>query len=194
MQNPVTPIVYQLLDQCPDGFSLLDLIKQCDQLNLFDHLADEHSEMALFYKNFFAMNALFTVQDQLFEEHVGVLHVESIRCYFSPIITGTSQSVAPPMPDMALKAYYQDWSSLDEMDLAGVQALLNGFWNKYLAFDEVEQNCNILKIPSNELSRSVVKRQFRSLASCHHPDKGGDSREFIRLRKAYESLMRVCDN
>lgn len=35
-----------------------------------------------------------------------------------------------------------------------------------------------------------VKRRYRELAMTHHPDRGGDGREFNRVRAAYE---RACE-
>ena len=33
-----------------------------------------------------------------------------------------------------------------------------------------------------------IKRAYKRLAREHHPDKGGDSNEFIKIHDAYESL------
>jgi hypothetical protein len=33
-----------------------------------------------------------------------------------------------------------------------------------------------------------VTRAYRRLAAIHHPDKGGDPAEFVRIRKAYEAI------
>ena len=194
MQNPVTPVVYHMLEHAPTGFSLLELIKACDERCLFDDLKIDSNEMLLFYKNFFAMNALFTVQDQLYEDKIALLSIESIRCTLTPITESDTTALAHPTQDAKLKAYYQDWSSLTEITLDGVHQLLNQFWEKYLAVDEVELNCQRLEMTPDQMCQTHVKRQFRTLAQTHHPDRGGDSGEFIKLRKAYESLMRVCDN
>jgi DnaJ-domain-containing protein 1 len=35
-----------------------------------------------------------------------------------------------------------------------------------------------------------IKQAYRSLASLHHPDKGGDSKRFIAVRQAYEQLAK----
>ena len=37
-------------------------------------------------------------------------------------------------------------------------------------------------------SPDEVRQAYRRLAAKHHPDKGGDSGEFVRVRKAYERL------
>ena len=35
-----------------------------------------------------------------------------------------------------------------------------------------------------------IKAQFRSLSKTHHPDKGGNAEQFIRIRVAYEALLK----
>ena len=35
-----------------------------------------------------------------------------------------------------------------------------------------------------------IKKAYRSLASLHHPDKGGDSKRFVAVRQAYEQLTK----
>jgi len=45
----------------------------------------------------------------------------------------------------------------------------------------------ILVVPKNA-STIVIKEAFKKLAMEHHPDKGGDSDEFIKVQQAYEIL------
>lgn len=38
-----------------------------------------------------------------------------------------------------------------------------------------------------------IERRWRELVKVHHPDKGGSSEEFIRLKEVYERLrIRKC--
>ncbi len=37
----------------------------------------------------------------------------------------------------------------------------------------------------------AVKRAYRSLAMIHHPDRGGDQGEFIRVQSAYSDALRL---
>lgn len=47
----------------------------------------------------------------------------------------------------------------------------------------------ILGIPRNA-DLETIKRAYRELALQHHPDRGGDARKFVELRKAYEAMLR----
>lgn len=48
-------------------------------------------------------------------------------------------------------------------------------------------------LESAELNR-MIKRAFRSQAKKHHPDRGGDSRTFRRIFRAYEELISWAEN
>lgn len=37
-----------------------------------------------------------------------------------------------------------------------------------------------------------VKAQWKSLASQHHPDKGGDAETFDKMRRAYKSALEIA--
>lgn len=52
----------------------------------------------------------------------------------------------------------------------------------------------ILDLPNNA-TESELKRQWRKLASIHHPDRGGDAEVFKTLKKAYLDAckkLKVC--
>jgi DnaJ-domain-containing protein 1 len=40
-----------------------------------------------------------------------------------------------------------------------------------------------------EADQAAIRNAFRSLARRHHPDAGGESTEFKRLRRAYEQAL-----
>jgi curved DNA-binding protein len=42
---------------------------------------------------------------------------------------------------------------------------------------------------SQDASQDDIKKAYRSLANTHHPDKGGDSKEFIKCRAARDLLL-----
>ena len=50
---------------------------------------------------------------------------------------------------------------------------------------------DILQIepPIDELK---LKKQYHKLSLKHHPDKGGDSNTFIKIKDAYNNLLLVC--
>jgi DnaJ family protein A protein 2 len=47
----------------------------------------------------------------------------------------------------------------------------------------------ILQLDTN-CTLEDIKKAYHRLAHIHHPDKGGDVREFIKIKDAYEYLMK----
>ena len=41
-----------------------------------------------------------------------------------------------------------------------------------------------------KMDRRALARQYRKLALMHHPDKGGDTKNFVKLTAAYQKLMK----
>lgn len=52
------------------------------------------------------------------------------------------------------------------------------------------QCLKVLGLDSDVQDLAEIKQAYRSLASLHHPDKGGDSRLFVAVRQAYEQLTK----
>lgn len=50
-------------------------------------------------------------------------------------------------------------------------------------------NYNILGLTPN-CTLDDIKKSYHRLAHKHHPDKGGDVREFIKVKDAYEFLVK----
>lgn len=67
------------------------------------------------------------------------------------------------------------------------------FWtsraNPARAILERQQALNILGLPANA-TQQQIKRRYRSLAKKHHPDRGGDQQQMMRIIAAYELLMK----
>lgn len=40
-----------------------------------------------------------------------------------------------------------------------------------------------------DVTNEEIKNRYRSLIKLYHPDKGGDPKEFMKIRKAYEMIM-----
>jgi DnaJ-class molecular chaperone len=50
-------------------------------------------------------------------------------------------------------------------------------------------NYTILEIP-NGSSKEVIKKAYRTLTKKHHPDKGGDQTMFVKVKTAYDELLK----
>lgn len=70
-----------------------------------------------------------------------------------------------------------------------VQGFLDGFWLRYQSELEFHPALSALGL-SSSASWPEIRTRYRELASSSHPDKGGDPKAFIQIRKAYERLKR----
>ncbi len=199
VNNPALPLALGILkadsaNSCA-GFSLLDLIRECQEAGIFDDLSHEPHEVILFKKNFLAMNALYQAQRILWQEGIGYLHISPLRNYLAPNSTAnvsaqTVQSTQLPCNtrDSALADYYLDWQHYDNTNEQAVNTLLNQFWTRCLSPHKITQCCELLALDPALATQRSAKRQFQRMAARYHPDKGGNPHDFIELREAYEYL------
>ena len=57
------------------------------------------------------------------------------------------------------------------------------FWQKYIAQDNKKEALETLNLPTNADAK-MIKAQYLRLAQKHHPDKGGCSEMFNKIRQA----------
>lgn len=191
MHNPVTTIILSTLKKHPNGFSEYTLIQEIEAAGLLGLLSAQ-PDLALFQKHFLTMNALYQLQNILWEEENVYLSISALKIHLQTGSSEISEASATTLPDMgrneALKSYYLDWSHYTEADEASVIKLLNSFWERFVNPEQRSQALAILEINELNPDKASIKRQFRQLAARHHPDKGGDPTAFIEIREAYEVL------
>jgi DnaJ-domain-containing protein 1 len=88
-----------------------------------------------------------------------------------------------------LVAYYLDWANMDAATTDSVDALLNGFWQRYVADDDYAQALVVLNVTTAH-SFSEIKKSYRRLAMVHHPDKGGNASSFQQIQWAFSLVQR----
>ena len=142
--------------------------------------------LALFQAHFLIMNALYQLRLKFRKEAVFELSVSPLRVELKPV--GSSpQGRLPSTQVDYLEDYYLDWSNLRAASSESVQQLLDGFWERFLCHDQLQDALNVLQLQS-PVTWATVKSRYRELAMRMHPDRGGDKQGFARLRSAYESL------
>jgi hypothetical protein len=131
------------------------------------------------------MNALYQLQQSLLEDRFYLaisplnIQLQTIKC--------SGETLPSEMMDTKLRDYYLDWSQLEETTASDITELLNSFWQRYLAIDKKAEA--LIKLGLDEdVEWNNVQRNYRRLAALHHPDRGGDQKEFIAIREAYEVL------
>lgn len=71
----------------------------------------------------------------------------------------------------------------------GARALWHSRANPARAALERQQALSVLGLPPTATTQQI-KRRYRVLAKKHHPDRGGDRQQMMRIIAAYEFLMK----
>ncbi len=188
-ENPMMAPVLELLRASPEGLSEYQIITGLKAQGLYiDDIEDP--SMALYTGHFFVMNALYSLQRELLADG---LYLEISPMMNRLHATGGDSghgALRSSASDAALAAYYLDWNNLDTMTPAGVEKLLDGFWERFSATDGCLDAYAVLGL-SGDAGWGEIKSAYRRLAAKHHPDKGGEPSRFIEVREAFLVLKRL---
>lgn len=190
MKNPLVGPILTILKNHPDGTSEFAILKALKvQLPEFSQLADE-ANLMLFRQHFLIMNALYQLQQDLWQDENMQLTISALRIFLVPAskVTVCDSTSLDNSVDAKLAAYYLDWSEYEKTDANDVSDLLNSFFTGISVSGERDAALKTLQINSANPSQADIKQQYRKLAQQHHPDRGGDQDAFIGLRQAYEYL------
>ena len=149
--------------------------------------APDDPQLALFQRHFIVQHLLYQLQQQWSEQEFAWLEIG-----LAQVQLHTYQAQKPTDYDQGRASYYLDWQHFYQMSSATLQRQLDDFWS-YVQRTPVadplslQQACQHLQLnwPCTLLQ---LKRQYRSLALQHHPDRGGDSQHFQQVRQAYQRL------
>lgn len=190
-ENPLLSFVVHVLRETPQGISEFDLLKRIEAADAgLKHTTDD-ANLALFQKHFVLMNALFRLQQSLWDEEQLWLSISPLRIALETRDAATAQALSIEA-GTALRDYYLDWQQLLATDSAGVAELLAGFWQRFHVRDGHAAALAALQLDVDADWMSV-KQQYRRLAAQTHPDRGGDGAQFLAIREAYELLRAAMD-
>ncbi|MCH8538897.1 MAG: DnaJ domain-containing protein [Alkalimonas sp.] len=154
-------------------------------LNLTSAPADP--QLALFQRHFIVQHLLYQLQQQWSEQEFAWLEIG-----LAQVQLHAYQAQQPTEYDQGRASYYLDWQHFYQMNSATLQQQLDDFWSYVQRAAVVnplslQQACQVLQLEWPCLLLQL-KRQYRSLALRHHPDRGGDSESFLQVRQAYQRL------
>lgn len=128
MVNPLLPQLLSYLRQHPDeGVTEYELMQRLQRQRLFDDIADDDL-LALYRKHFLIMNALYDLQDILWQEERRVLDISPLHIELHGDRADPADRDSGPDWYPELSEYYLDWSWFEQTTAADVRALLTGFW------------------------------------------------------------------
>jgi len=195
--NPLILSVLNALKDTEESLGLYELMKILEDTGYdLERSAEEDStNMKVFRKNFVVMNALYQLKADLIDSGYS-LYVSSLKIELIDESQVDKQSLSIDsneefVTDEALSAYYLNWDNFTSTDDQGVEALLKSFWNSYTDYHkwhhQDDKRLDSLQVLGLESSASWkdIQQTYRQLVKVYHPDKGGDSLKFIKIREAY---------
>ena len=195
--NPLILTVLSALKESDDSLSLYQLIKILENTGYDLERSSEKTsnDMKLFRKNFVVMNALYQLKKDLHDSgyslFISSLKIELITCAGIKNQPLSIDSAEDLLTDEALGSYYLNWDNYNSTDEQGVETLLKSFWNSYTDYNQRhhqnDKRLDSLQVLGLESSASWkdIQQTYRQLVKVYHPDKGGNSLKFIKIREAY---------
>lgn len=147
------------------------------------HLPQTH---ALFQAHFLVRRALYQLQQHYLDQQQFHLKLELTRLTRLP--WQACETTLPAQAD-AVRDYYLDLNNLHATTPDDVDALLNTFWQRYLAQEHRSAALHVLGLDATA-DYAGIKQRYRQLVQQHHPDKGGDTVHFQTLQDAMTTLER----
>ncbi|TCV82334.1 DNA-J related domain-containing protein [Sulfurirhabdus autotrophica] len=186
MQNPLIPEILTLLHRNPNGISEHLILKALKDHTGFTEIADQ-GHLALFQKHFMVMNALYQLQNSLWNEEQLTLKISPLQIQLHPCDRQGNLGSLALAESTALRSYYLDWHNFKNTSEEEVSALLHNFWRRFINTDDRAAAMQALNLKFGA-SADEITRRYRELAAIHHPDKGGTQETFIHIRQAFEVL------
>ncbi|PKG82389.1 hypothetical protein CXF85_12930 [Colwellia sp. 75C3] len=184
MTNPLIISILGYLREKNSSCSLIDLVNLCEQDFLSLILKDIDPQIVIFQKNFFVMNALYQIQQDIQKEGF-LLTIFPLEICIIPNHLGAKEALTTR--DTNLASYYLDWSNLSNISVEEVETLFASFWHRYRAVDKVDDALTTLGI-DKDIGWFEIRKAYQKKIITNHPDKGGCADVFIEIRKAYEIL------
>lgn len=178
--------VFARLTEAPTGWAEHSLLKALrrDGAPLPDGpLSDP---LVLFQCHFLLFHALYRLRDRLRQEGRAELVFGPLAIALEPYGAGT-EALAGEDP---LRRYYLDLENLLSTSAEDVEALLDGFWRHYGAFDGRDEALAVLGLEA-DADWPAVRARYKRLAMRHHPDRGGDGETLQAIHEAM-STLRAC--
>ncbi len=164
------------------------ILQYLNQHQQFAFLPPFSATLALFYKHFLLMHALYTLQRKGLQEG-RYLSISPVAIHYQAVSASDSQALSLYPGQKALAEYYLDLKHLEEASEDTVFDLMADFWKRFAALETAPEAYQILEV-SPTASFSEIERAYRLKVNATHPDKGGSAEAFVRVQEAYEVMKK----
>ena len=164
----------------------------------YSEFSTSFDPLTLFRSHFLLFHILFRLQDEWLTDEIAILNINSTKISLKPLLKQPKRLKSPGVvsaivQDAKLKAYYLDYSEFINTQEEDVIKLLSQFWLKYAqipADNDLQTALSTLKINKNiqNLCLADIKKAYKEASLIHHPDKGGEASQFLKITDAYQLL------
>lgn len=195
-------ILVVILDECSLGLSEHDLLKRLQNPPYKLFAAEAFREpLILFQTHFLLFHCLYRLREQYIAQGIGDIEISALLIQKKAsrnkhFDSNESDGLKAPSQHDPLAQYYLDWSHFNNTNKDDVESLLNSFWQKMCAPStcspsSLQESLTVLEL-DKPIPLADLKVQYRRLAKCHHPDKGGDGEQFKKICQAYQHLKHAA--
>ena len=193
--HALVTLLTQWQDTLREGTSEYDLIRalQAPPLAFFSEQA-MRDPLLLFQTHFALYNALYQLRDYWLASEQGLLEITGTRIHL--------HAYTPQPPGLTsadpLREYYLNWNNFDKTGKQDVEAMLDAFWTRMAGGPSADNKSpeNVSRARATlgigddlNLTRGLLKRQYRKRLHECHPDKGGRAEDTMQIVSAYTLLI-----
>ena len=146
----------------------------------------------LFQLHFLIFHALYKLQEDLLEEQTGFLEITPLCIRIKPAQQHKTSPNTIHQHDK-LAEYYLDIKNLTNTTTQEVEQLILSFWKSFHHPDSHLESLKVLQL-TPPVSYKEIKKQYKRLASKHHPDKGGSKELIQQINQAMATLSQHYKN
>ena len=161
-----------------------------DALNLFSWSTEP--TLGIFQKHFVVRHCLYRLQAEKCSTDSSDfrLQITPTIIQLKPTVSASDNQLIVDDNSIKLAEYYLNLTNLDNATSENVSKILANFWKNFHAYEDREIHLTQMGL-SKHASWEQIQSRYRELAKQYHPDKGGDDKKFIKLRRAFEALKRL---
>lgn len=184
--------IFTLLRDANEPIGEYRLIRHLDEHDCFVEFQQEPANLRLFRKHFITRHCLYTLQQNLSSDwllDIGMMEICLRRTDLGSGIAGEERSTQLNIANTTLRDYYLDLTHLERADVATVEALLKGFWQRLSVQSKYSEAITVLEL-GDGVTWDKAQLAYRRKAQRAHPDRGGSAAEFAAIQDAYEVLRK----
>lgn len=184
LSSTIETIVFKPENQPITEYQLIKLL----QSGQYHTLSQLHMGQAdqLFQLHFIIFHTLYNLRKELLIKNKGYLEISPL-CIKITHLKSSSNDIKAIEPCDPLADYYLNLENLINTTSEDIEQLILSFWKNLYKPNSHLESLKILEL-CPPVSYKEIKKQYKRLASKHHPDKGGSKLLIQDINQAMATL------